>query len=333
MVSQKSIEEQLKRIDFKTHGWGRREVNELQHIILEGEEIYECVNGIYEGGFALLVASDVRVLLVDKKPLNYLTVEDMRFDMITEIDYSHRLLGANITVSSGDKHLKFRSYNQPRLRKLIGHIQHCMAENKKKQSSHQEGQNQHLERINQQLQSYLMAQYQQQQKLHEQLQSVQSGQAPGGALPPPLDPLRPSPELADYLFAQSLLAQHQLQTEGVTPPVLSGPQVVTATVPLPPTPPAPAVPANDQLSELYAEGMQEIFGKRDQRLAATEHIIPTEVPAELPPKAGLFHPTEINPMRIAYSKLPMALRNRKLSRPSFHAPSVSTPQPKSEPLA
>src|SRR4051794_14318140 len=114
MVSKKEVEKQLKNLGFKIHGWGQGEVNELYNIILPGEEIYEVVNGIYEGGFALLLATDVRVLLVDKKPLNYLTVEDMRFDMITEIDYSHRLLGANINISAGDKHLKFRSYNQPR---------------------------------------------------------------------------------------------------------------------------------------------------------------------------------------------------------------------------
>src|SRR5258708_3529959 len=128
MVSQESIQAQLKSIGFNQHGWGRTEVNELHHIIIEGEEIYECVNGIYEGGFALLVATDVRLLLVDKKPFNYLTVEDLRFDMINEIDYNHRLLGAYISITSGDKNLKFRSYNQPRLRKLIGHVQHCMAE-------------------------------------------------------------------------------------------------------------------------------------------------------------------------------------------------------------
>jgi hypothetical protein len=49
---------------------------------LPGEEIYELVNGIYEGGFAIVVATDVRLLLIDKKPMNYLNVEDLRFDMI-----------------------------------------------------------------------------------------------------------------------------------------------------------------------------------------------------------------------------------------------------------
>src|SRR5580698_9033216 len=100
MVSAAIIEEQLKKTGFKYHGWGRTEVQELQNIILPDEQIYEVVNGLYEGGFALLLATDVRVLLVDKKPLNYLTVEDLRFDMINEIDYSHRLFGAQISVTT-----------------------------------------------------------------------------------------------------------------------------------------------------------------------------------------------------------------------------------------
>src|ERR1035437_2645471 len=112
MVSAASIEEQLKRLGFNHRGWGRTEVRELRNIILPDEEIYECVNGIYEGGFALLLATDARVLLVDKKPLSFLAIEDLRFDMINEIDYNHRVLGAYITIATGNKTLLFRSYNK-----------------------------------------------------------------------------------------------------------------------------------------------------------------------------------------------------------------------------
>lgn len=96
MVSSESVQQQLRDINFNVHGWGRTEAKELPHIMIADEEIYEVVNGIYEGGFALLVATNFRMLLIDKKPLNYLTVEDLRFDMISEIDYAHRLLGARI---------------------------------------------------------------------------------------------------------------------------------------------------------------------------------------------------------------------------------------------
>src|SRR5689334_21296733 len=92
MASLKSVEKQLKNIHFNTHAWGKAEISELPNILLDDEKIFECVNGTYEGGFALLVATNLRLLLVDKKPLKYLTVEDLRFDMINQIDYSHRLM-------------------------------------------------------------------------------------------------------------------------------------------------------------------------------------------------------------------------------------------------
>lgn len=275
MISQKSLSAQLKQIGVNQHAWGRAELKELANVIIPDEVIFECVNGIYEGGFALMVATDVRVLLIDKKPFNYLTVEDLRFDMINEIDYNHRLIGAYVDISTGNRDLKFRSYNQPRLRKLIGHVQHCMAESKKKQASHQEGQNQHLEQINGHLQTYLVAQYRHQQELQRQLQEAQKSGVPIASTEAP----RPSPELSDYLLAQGLLAQHQLEN----------PQAAAQ--------PADIGPTSLQ-TDLYADGIREVFGKKSE----TAHS-----------------PLDINALRIAYSKLPMALRNRKFGRPSLHA--------------
>ncbi|MEK7059754.1 MAG: PH domain-containing protein [Patescibacteria group bacterium] len=315
MVSEQSIHAQLKTLGFKTFGWGRSEVGELPNILLPDEEIFECVNGVYEGGFALLLATDVRVLLVDKKPLNYLTVEDLRFDMINEIDYNHRLLGAYITIATGNKYLKFQSLNQPRLRKLIGHVQHAMAEAKKKQSTRQEGQNQHLEQINQQLQTYLLAQYQQQQRLHEQLDGFQAGKGTNATLSTTIEPpVKPSPELADYLYAQGLMAQHEARTGGSSnasqaqqTAVLSVPKLV------------PYEPRRDELADLYSEGMQEIFGKhgQGQRAVDAETVQESATAGHFKPHAhiSLHSPLEINPMRVAYSKLPMALRNRRFGRP------------------
>ena len=140
MVDAKTVQKQLKKIKFGGNLWNQAELRELPHIIHEGENISECVNGFYEGGVALLVATEMRVLLIDKKPLNYLTVEDLRFDMINEIDYSHRLMGASITISTGSKTLKFTSFNQARLRRLINLVQEHMSDGKKKQEEKAESQ-------------------------------------------------------------------------------------------------------------------------------------------------------------------------------------------------
>ncbi|HVI60802.1 MAG TPA: PH domain-containing protein [Candidatus Saccharimonadales bacterium] len=284
------------------------------------EEIKDCVNGFYEAGFALLVASNIRVLLVDKKPLNYLTVEDLRFDMINEIDYSHRLIGAQISISTGSKNLKFTSLNQQRLRSLIGHVQHCMAEAKMKQSEHQEDQKLHLEQINQQLQTYLLAQHREQQKMRQQLQRSQSGQVPAGG-----PAVKPSRELADYLYAQGLLSEYQAQGGHLPAQAAGGP------------------PSRPGLEDLYAEGVREVFGNQAAQPAQPAQPPAAEAPAPADSPTlqtiaanAVHHALEVNPLRVAYSKLPMAMRNRRFGRPSFHAHSQTEtlpPSPQASPAA
>ncbi len=344
MVSKQEIDKQLKELGFNRYGWGRTEVGELANIILPGEEIFECVNGMYEGGFALLVATDVRLLLVDKKPLNYLTVEDLRYDVINEIDYSHRLIGAHIVISSGEKFLRFTSLNQQRLRKLINHVQHCMAEYKKKHHNEQENQSQHLEELNHQLQAYLAAQHKQQQELHKQMQSIRKNQEAAASLPPLPEPLRPDPKLADYLYAQGLLAEHNKKLQSKAPkqveasnsqPSSDSPSSTPST-PVQPAAPAISTSTIAPMVDLYAEGVQEVFGKHDQGSGTdnstdsdnTSDDTPIDMPAAPKPSSSNEQASiEINPMEIAYSKLPVALRNRKFGRRPLPVSSETTPEP------
>lgn len=158
MVSKDNITRQLTKINFNFKTWNRAEVNELKNIILPEEEIFECVNGWYQGGGALLVATNIRVLLIDKKPMQFLAVEDVRFDTIAQIDYGHRFLDAHIGINTGLKELRFRSYNKDRLRNLISHVQRRMAEIKLEQQDHSDSQKRHLKQIDLKLQEYLQAQ-------------------------------------------------------------------------------------------------------------------------------------------------------------------------------
>lgn len=262
MVTPKVVKDQLHKIGFKQYGWGSSEVKELPNILLPDEEIFEAANGFYDGGFALLLATDVRVLLIDKKPFNYLTVEDLRFDMINEIDYSHRFIGAKISISTGSKNLVFQSFNQPRLRKLIGHVQDCMATYKKTQQDRQQNQNQHLEEINQRLQAYLIAQHQHQEELEHHLKKAIGDSTPNIGPAP-----EPSRELADYLYAQSLLAEHRIKNPDLNvpiPPLKIKTDAAEASQPQPQPQPIQTQDAATQISpdELHREGLREILGKR-----------------------------------------------------------------------
>jgi hypothetical protein len=121
------IEEQLKRIGCNFKWWGRAEIRELANILMDDEIIAGCVNGRYAGGFALLCVTNHRLLLVDRKPM-FLTLEDIRFDMIAEIDYNSRLLDNTLYVITPNRSLTFTSWNEHRLRKILSYIQQRVME-------------------------------------------------------------------------------------------------------------------------------------------------------------------------------------------------------------
>ena len=127
MVSIQYIEEQLRRVGCNFRFFGRPEVRELANILLPDEIIAGCSNGRYEGGFALLCVTNLRMLLVDKKPM-FLTLEDIRFDMIAEIDFSARLLDSTLRVITPSRTLIFNAWSTTRLRTILNYTQQRVME-------------------------------------------------------------------------------------------------------------------------------------------------------------------------------------------------------------
>jgi hypothetical protein len=135
MVHISVIEARLAKLGFKTTMWFKPEVKELQHILMDNEQIVGCVAGRYFGGYALLVSTDRRILLIDKK-MPYISVEDIRYDMISEIDYRAQLFDATITIYTVNKQHKFSSWkHKHHLKKLTQHAQQRVMEVRQYQSN------------------------------------------------------------------------------------------------------------------------------------------------------------------------------------------------------
>jgi hypothetical protein len=273
VISFERLEKQLKRINFHYNGWGRTEVAELCNILMPEEEIEECVNGWYEAGFALLVATKDRVLLVDKKPLGYLTVEDMRFDMINELDLHHRLMGAQIRISAGNKTLYFTSLNQGRLRRLLQYVQARMVQIKRDQNAHQDAQKAHLEEMNEQLRLYLMAMHKQQ--FVDRAQEIREGEIvpqPSAYIPaqPGILPVVEQPEPAtpfEKAAAQAFDAHlHPGQESSSAPAQTPAPESSTAQGPS--HAPSLESPAAHQLVPQWITSPQQVT------LAAARRVLP-----------------------------------------------------------
>jgi hypothetical protein len=121
------VEEQLRHVGCNFKVWGRAEIRELSNVLMPDEKIAQAVNGTYEGGFAMLVVTNYRVLLIDRKPM-LLTIEDVRYDMIAEVDFHNRLLGATLRIFTPMRNLVFSSWSNVRLRKCVNYVQQRVME-------------------------------------------------------------------------------------------------------------------------------------------------------------------------------------------------------------
>jgi hypothetical protein len=122
MHSYQSVIHQLEQLGVRPGRLFLGEVRTLPRILLPDENIEMFMSGRYEAGPAILVATNKRLILVDKKPFN-LSIEDIPYDMISEVQYSMQAFNAKITIHSISKTVNMMSYRQSMLRRFAGFVQ------------------------------------------------------------------------------------------------------------------------------------------------------------------------------------------------------------------
>jgi len=123
MVHISVIQSQLTQLGIRLSRWFNPELKELQQLLMDDEKIVACAPGRYFNGIALLVATDLRLLLIDKRAF-FMTIEDTRYDMISEINFSSRLYDMTVHIFTLNKQHNFSSirYKQ-QLRDLTTYVQ------------------------------------------------------------------------------------------------------------------------------------------------------------------------------------------------------------------
>lgn len=133
MVPHDRVKQQLKSIGADFQFLGRAELRELPKILFDDEFLQHVVFGRYSNGFALLCATNQRVLLIDKKPM-YLTLEDIRYDMISDMTFSHRLLDTSVMLGTVHKSITFTAYNQSKIRDFTTYVQKRVMDSRRQQN-------------------------------------------------------------------------------------------------------------------------------------------------------------------------------------------------------
>lgn len=104
MPTLEDVKTQIKSIDGISKFLGFKEIKELPDILWENERIENMISGTYNNGNGILVATNSRLIFVDKGLIFGLKVEDFPLDKITSIQYSTGILLGKLTIfASGNK--------------------------------------------------------------------------------------------------------------------------------------------------------------------------------------------------------------------------------------
>jgi hypothetical protein len=128
MIHPSIIESRLGELRFRGSRWFNAEIQELQHILMDNEKIIALACGRYFGSFALLVATDHRLLVIDKRVF-FMNMESTSYDMVSEIDFNSQVYNATLTVFTINKAHKFTSMKyKHQLRDIANYTQKRIAE-------------------------------------------------------------------------------------------------------------------------------------------------------------------------------------------------------------
>jgi hypothetical protein len=85
----------------------QREVLELTRVLFESEEIKAFIIGFYDGGYGMMVATDLRLLFVDVMPFGRVKVDDIPYNMVGSTALQLGMLFGTVTVFARTHTYKF----------------------------------------------------------------------------------------------------------------------------------------------------------------------------------------------------------------------------------
>lgn len=118
LMRDKTTPYKISRFDF----FCNQELAELPLLLMNDEKVLSVISGYYSAGTAILCVTSRRLLLIDKKLIR-LNFEDIRFESISEVNYSHQLFVACLNLYYAGRNLQFRTWYKDALRTQAQFIQ------------------------------------------------------------------------------------------------------------------------------------------------------------------------------------------------------------------
>ncbi|HRJ06075.1 MAG TPA: PH domain-containing protein [Candidatus Saccharibacteria bacterium] len=121
------IREELEELGVSRLGLATMEAQYLPNLVDADEHIGGIVYGLYPEGFAVLVATDKKIIFLDKKPL-FINEDEITYDVVSGISVEHAGIGSTVTLHTRIKDYPIRAYNSKCIHNFVRFIESkCLA--------------------------------------------------------------------------------------------------------------------------------------------------------------------------------------------------------------
>lgn len=135
MPSSEEIKDQISHLNDTSKLIGRKEIKELPNILWEDEIVENIVQGLYENKNGILVATNKRLVFVDKGLIYGLKVEDFPYDKITSIQYQTGMIFGELTIYASGNKADIKNVEKKRVRNFAEYVRSRITEKKDRTAS------------------------------------------------------------------------------------------------------------------------------------------------------------------------------------------------------
>jgi hypothetical protein len=120
------IKQQLRTLGASRAVLMTSEAKHLPKVIHANENIEGVMYGHAKDGFAMILATDKRVVFVDKKPF-FVNEDEITYDVVSGISHGHAGIGSTVTLHTRMKDYKLQTFNEKCAHGFVEAIEaHCV---------------------------------------------------------------------------------------------------------------------------------------------------------------------------------------------------------------
>ncbi len=121
MANTLEVRKQLHLAGFRNNYWGWSAIKQLPMILESDEMIERVVTGMYADGHAVVLATNKRILILDKKPMSF-RAEDIHYEMVSEVEHYIGPMAAKLRIHCLSKSFEFTSLKADTVRMFAIHV-------------------------------------------------------------------------------------------------------------------------------------------------------------------------------------------------------------------